>query len=185
MASSRKFILANKQRKIQLDLFQIYINLPHFKFEMNLVIKFLSLIFILNLAACFVPESKPNQNYDCQLVTKEWSLEVKGIDNSDSVVIEGLSDATRGCQDAECVLGNLAIVSAGIITVSAGSLIVSGSVVVVGNTVHWLEQQGSCDGSITQKTVNGFVSGLKRAGGYLVSTSSDMVNWFMDPLSND
>ena len=145
---------------------------------MNLVIKFLSLIFILNLAACFVPESKPNQNYDCQLVTKEWSLEVKGIDNSDSVVIEGLSDATRGCQDAECVLGNLAIVS-------AGSLIVSGSVVVVGNTVHWLEQQGSCDGSITQKSVNGFVSGLKGAGGYLVSTSSDMVNWFMDPLSND
>ena len=83
------------------------------------------------------------------------------------------------------MLANLAIVSAGIITVSTSTLIVSGSVVVVGNTVHWLEQQGSCDDSITQKTVNGFVSGLKGAGGYLVSTSSDMVNWLMGPLSND
>ena len=185
MASPRKFVLANKQRKIQLDLFQNLLIFHTLSLKMNLVIKLLSIIFILNLAACFVPESKPSQNYDCQLVTKKWSLEVKGISNSDSVVIEGISDATRGCQDAECVLANLAIVSAGIITVSAGTLIVSGSVVVVGNTVHWLEQQGSCDDSITQKTVNGFVSVLKEAGGYLVSTSSDMVNWFMGPLSND
>ena len=136
-------------------------------------------------SSCFVPETKPNQNYDCQLVTKEWSLEVKGLDNSDTVLIEGLSSATRGCQDAECVLANLAIVTAGAITVSAGSLIVSGSVVVVGNTVHWLEQQGSCDDSITQKTVDGFVSGLKGAGGYLISTSKDMLDWLASPLSDD
>lgn len=136
-------------------------------------------------SSCFVPETKPNQNYDCQLVTKEWSLEVKGLDNSDTVLIEGLSGATRGCQDAECILANLAIVTAGAITVSAGSLIVSGSVVVVGNTVHWLEQQGSCDDSITQKTVDGFVSGLKGAGGYLISTSKDMLDWLASPLSDD
>jgi len=150
--------------------------------------KTLKLIYILalcSLISCFVPETKPKQNYDCQLVTKEWSLEVKGFDNSDSIVIEGLSGATRGCQDAECVLANLAIVTAGAITVSAGSLIVSGSVVVVGNTVHWLEQQGSCDDSITQKTVDGFVSGLKGAGGYLISTSKDMLEWLTSPLSDD
>ena len=82
------------------------------------------------------------------------------------------------------MLTNLAIISAGIITISTGTLIVSGSVVVVGNTVHWLEQQGSCDESITQKTVNGFVSGLKGAGGYLVSTSTDMMEWLMNLLSN-
>ena len=58
----------------------------------------------------------------------------------------------------------IAIATAGAITVSAGSLIVSGSAVVVGDTVHWLEQQGFCDDSITQKTVDGFVSGLKGAG---------------------
>ena len=137
------------------------------------------------MISCFVPDTKPNQNYDCQLVTKEGLLEVKGFDNSDSIVIEGLSGATRGCQDAECVLANLAIVTAGAITVSAGSLIVSGSVVVVGNTVHWLEQQGSCDDSITQKTVVGFVSGLRGAGGYLISTSKDMLEWLMSPLSDD
>ena len=145
-----------------------------------------ALVFICLLtSSCFVPETKPNQNYDCQLVTKEWSLEVKGLDNSDTVLIEGLSGATRSCQDAECVLANLAIVTAGAITVSAGSLIVSGSVVVVGNTVHWLEQQGSCDDSITQKTVDGFVSGLKGAGGYLISTSKDMLDWLASTLSDD
>lgn len=143
------------------------------------------LVLFFTLSSCFVPETKPNQNYDCQLVTKEWSLEVKGLDNSDTVLIEGLSGATRGCQDAECVLANMAIVTAGAITVSAGSLIVSGSVVVVGNTVHWLEQQGSCDNSITQKTVDGFVSGLQGAGGYLISTSKDMLDWLASPLSDD
>ena len=143
------------------------------------------LVLFFTLSSCFVPETKPNQNYDCQLVTKEWSLELKGLDNSDTVLIEGLSGATRSCQDAECVLANLAIVTAGAITVSAGSLIVSGSVVVVGNTVHWLEQQGSCDDSITQKTVDGFVSGLKGAGGYLISTSKDMLDWLASPLSDD
>ena len=136
-------------------------------------------------SSCFVPETKPNQNYDCQLVTKEWSLEVKGLDNSDTVLIEGLSDANRGCQDAECVLANLATATAGAITVSAGSLIVSGSVVVVGNTVHWLEQQGSCDDSITQKSVDAFVSGLEGAGGYLISTSKDMLDWLASPLADD
>ena len=106
---------------------------------MNLFINFISLIFISNLASCFVPDSKPNQNYDCQLVTKEWSLEVKGLDNSDLIMMEDLSGAARNCQKAECVLANLATISAGIITISTGTLIVSGSVVVVGNTVHWLE----------------------------------------------
>ena len=88
------------------------------------------------LSSCFFPETKPNKNYDCQLVTNEWSLEDKGLDNSDTVLIEGLSGATRSCQDAECVLANRAIVTAGVMTVSAGSLMISGSVVVVGNTVH-------------------------------------------------
>ena len=81
--------------------------------------------------------------------------------------------------------GNMAIVTAGAIIVSAGSLIVSGSVVVVGNTVHWLEQQGSCDESVTQVTIDGFVSGFKGAGGYLISTSKDILYWLASPLSDD
>ena len=146
---------------------------------------YFALVFACLLTSSCCPETKPNKNYDCKLVTNEWSLEVKGLDNSDAVLIEGLSGATRSCQDAECVLANIAIVTAGVITVSAGSLIVSGSVVVVGNTVHWLEQQGSCDDSITQKTVDGFVSGLMGAGGYLISTSKDMLDWLSSPLSDD
>ena len=91
-------------------------------------------------------------------------LEIKGLDSSDTVLIEGLSVATRGCQDAECVLANIAIVPAGAVTVSAGSLIVSRIIVVVGNTVHWLEQQGSCNDCFTQKTVDGFFLDLKGQG---------------------
>jgi len=35
---------------------------------------------------------------------------------------------------------------------SASSIVVSGSIVLVGNTVHWLERQGTCeDGYLKQK----------------------------------
>ena len=61
------------------------------------------LVPFIMLSSCFVPETKPNKNYNCQLVTNEWSLEVKGLDNSDAVLIEGLSGATRSCQDDECL----------------------------------------------------------------------------------
>ena len=125
----------------------------------------LVLILTLNLAAClFVPETKTIKNDDCQLVTKKWSLEFKKTDISGRV-------------DGEILVA--------IGAVAVGSLVVSGSVVVVGNSIHWLEQQGFCDDSITQKTVNGFVSGLKSSGGYVVSTSEELLDWLNSPLSVD
>ena len=125
----------------------------------------LVLILTFNLAAClFVPETKAIKNNDCQLVTKKWSLEFKKTDISGRV-------------DGEILVA--------IGAVAVGSLVVSGSVVVVGNSIHWLEQQGFCDDSITQKTVDGFVSGLKSAGGYVVSTSEELLDWLNSPLSVD
>ena len=125
----------------------------------------LVLILTLNLAAClFVPETKAIKNNDCQLVTKKWSLEFKKADISGRV-------------DGEILVA--------IGAVAVGSLVVSGSVVVVGNSIHWLEQQGFCDDSITQKTVDGFVSGWKSAGGYVVSTSEELLDWLNSPLSVD
>ena len=125
----------------------------------------LVLILTLNLAAClFVPETKAIKNNDCQLVTKKWSLEFKKADISGRV-------------DGEILVA--------IGAVAVGSLVVSGSVVVVGNTIHWLEQQGLCDDSITQKTDEGFVSGLKSTGGYVVSTSEELLDWLNSPLSVD
>ena len=125
----------------------------------------LVLILTLNLAAClFVPETKPIKNNDCQLVTKKWSLEFKKADISGRVEGEIL-----------VAIGAVAV----------GSLVVSGSVVVVGNSIHWLEQQGFCDDSITQKTVDGFVSGLKSAGGYVVSTSEELLDWLNSTPSVD
>ena len=125
----------------------------------------LVLILTFNLAAClFVPETTANKNNDCQLVTKKWSLEFKKADISGRVEGEIL-----------VAIGAVAV----------GSLVVSGSVVVVGNSIHWLEQQGFCDDSITQKTVDGFVSGLKSAGGYVVSTSEELLDWLNSPPSVD
>ena len=109
-------------------------------------------------------ETTANKNNDCQLVTKKWSLESKKAD-------------ILGRVDGEILVA--------IGAVAVGSLVVSGSVVVVGNTIHWLEQQGSCNDSITQKTVDGFVSGLKSAGGYVVSTSEELLDWLNSPLSVD
>ena len=67
----------------------------------------------------FVPETKAIKNNDCQLVTKKWSLEFKNRHLAESMEI---------------------LVAIG--AVAVGSLVVSGSVVVVGNSIHWLEQQG-------------------------------------------
>lgn len=136
------------------------------------------------LFGCFVPQTEPSRQSNCQLVTREWTLDVQGLEGDQTVVVDGLSGMMRQCQDPECLLANLAILSAGVVTVSAGSFVVSGSIVVVGNTVHWLEQQGSCDDSFTQRTVSAFVDGFRSAGGFVVTSSKQLMDWFTAPFGD-
>ena len=59
--------------------------------------------------------------------------------------------------------------------VSVGWTVIAGSVVVVGNTIHWLEKQGSCDESIVKRSINKLYSSTAELGGFVVNSSSDLI----------
>jgi hypothetical protein len=62
------------------------------------------------------------------------------------------------CDDVDleaCLLG-MAIV------VPAGSFLVSGSLVMIGNTMHWLEYQGTCDNGFILKSYEKFKTKLEK-----------------------
>jgi hypothetical protein len=62
--------------------------------------------------------------------------------------------ASSDCHNAECLLFTLI----GVPVIAATSFIVSGSIVVIGNTLHWIEKQGTCDDSATQSIINNISS---------------------------
>ncbi|RKZ93427.1 MAG: hypothetical protein DRR19_01140 [Candidatus Parabeggiatoa sp. nov. 1] len=88
------------------------------------------------IAGCFAPAIVAEKNHRCQLVTKKLKLTLseEGTD-----ILTG-TFSSHGCQTPECLL-----IALGAVAVSAASLIVSGSIVVIGNTIHWIEKQGTCE----------------------------------------
>jgi len=61
----------------------------------------------------------------------------------------------RGCHDDECLAAALVI--------SAGSVLVSGTIVLAGNTVHWLEYQGTCSDGYLNSAKQLFFESLNKA----------------------
>jgi hypothetical protein len=59
--------------------------------------------------------------------------------NLEAIELQG-NIAHQGCRTGDCLAGALA----GVVVVTAGSAIISGSIVLTGNTIHWLEYQGTC-----------------------------------------
>jgi hypothetical protein len=104
-------------------------------------VKLMVLVCLMaNLMACaFVPKVDSQQDYakHCELYTKELTL--------DAVSLGGLD-----CGTSSSCLAIAAIVP-------ATTLLVSGSIVLVGNTLHWLEYQGSCDESVLQSSFNALI----------------------------
>jgi len=90
-----------------------------------------------NLIACaFVPKVEHKQKYanSCEMYTKELTL--------DAVSLGGL----------DCGGNSSCVVAASLVPVT--TFLVSGSIVLVGNTLHWLEYQGSCDDGLIQSSIN-------------------------------
>ena len=56
----------------------------------------------------------------------------------------------------------------------------SRSVVVVGNTVHWLEKQGSCEDSQVRISINKLYSSTLELGGLVMNSSSDLINYLTE-----
>jgi hypothetical protein len=89
----------------------------------------LALIPILVSACVFVPRESRTQHYaqKCKMLSRELTLEAEDIH-------------TSGCHSSN----DLEVCLLGLVVIPAASFVVSGSIVLVGNTLHWLEYQGSC-----------------------------------------
>lgn len=125
-----------------------------------------SFLLGFTLTACaFVPRVAENQDNQCELVTKELTLELVGADPGGVVGIN--------CSTPECVIAPLAVAAA----VSTATLIVSGSIVVIGNTIHWLEQEGKCDDSVIRGAVTFVTDSAINAGGWIAGTSGELLDW--------
>jgi hypothetical protein len=78
------------------------------------------------LSACVVVPVVDNNeaaSSGCKTYTRSMSLKAVGLQ-------------PNGCNTEECL--------ATVLVIAAGSVLVSGSIVLVGNSVHWLEYQGTC-----------------------------------------
>ena len=124
------------------------------------------LVLPLLLASCFTVTPAQEEEIDCQLWSREWNL---NLSDSDLSLLEG----PITCLEPECLL----IVALSLVAIPITSFIVSGSLVVVGNTVHWLEEQGSCDDSMTQEAINELIETTESAGGIMVQTGEDFMHW--------
>ena len=110
------------------------------------------------LSGCaFVPATKsPDSTLSgCRFYTPEWRL------SFEKMKFEGdFCNATH--EDA--VLACLLVYG---IVIPAGTFVVSGSVVLLGNTVHWLEYQGTCEDSLIQKKLGSFTKKTSASLGLL------------------
>ncbi len=96
----------------------------------------------LALSACMVVPVVDNDeaaSASCKTYTKSMSLKTVAIQPG-------------GCTNEECL--------ATVLVVAAGSVLVSGSIVLVGNSVHWLEYQGTCSDGYLNATKQLFLESI-------------------------
>ena len=125
---------------------------------------------ILCCSCLVLPKTETTSVRNCELVTKSWTLELHEI---------GLNNECHGCGDfirgvLEC-RGKVEECVTMVAMVSVGWTVIVGSVVVVGNTIHWLEKQGSCDDSLVKRSINKLYSSTVELGGLVVNSSSDLI----------
>ena len=133
----------------------------------------LILFLPLIIGSCLViPKTEHSSVSNCELITKRWTLEFHRIDSNNECY--GCDDFVRGV--IECG-GEVEECVAILATVSIGWTVIAGSVVVVGNTVHWLEKQGSCEDSLVKSSINKLYSSTLDLGGLVINSSSDFVNY--------
>ena len=121
------------------------------------MIKILNSLLILSLlqgCVAYPKETFRNDYKRCDLVSREYHL---AMNRAGLKLLEGAGDPFQ------------VLVLAGI--VASVTIVVSGSVVIVGNTVHFLEKQGSCDDSFLNEQVLSYITPVLSDGGELVADS--------------
>ena len=137
--------------------------------QKNIFILIQSLIF----GSCLVlPKTETGSIKNCELETKSWTLEVHEIGLNNECY--GCGDFVRGIlvcggKSEECI--------AFVAGVSIGWTVIAGSVVVSGNTIHWLEKQGSCEDSLVKSSINKLYSSTLDLGGIVINSNIDFVNY--------
>ena len=114
----------------------------------------ITLVFSLLQACVAYPKETFRKDYErCDLVSREYHLTMNrgGL----KMLMEGTLDPLQ------------ALVLAGLS--ASVTIVVSGSVVIVGNTIHFLEKQDSCDDSFLNEQVLVYIKPLLSEGGELIT----------------
>jgi hypothetical protein len=120
---------------------------------MNFLKILLFTVLAFALSACvYVPVVKQNEATPdtCKTFTQSMSL--------DAVELQVNVNMSHGCRNDECAA---LLASAAVVT--AGSAIISGSIVLVGNSLHWLEYQGTCSDGYLNKTKQFFLDSISKS----------------------
>jgi len=140
----------------------------------------LVLIMFLIQNCIVIPKTVPEEDQKCLLVTKSMTIDYyTSPDLIDEAVDETIHAISSDCHEPECL-----ILFAPLIAISVGSFIVSGSIVVVGNTIHWIEEQGRCGDSVTRQTLVGLINSAKELGGTVIKTGMELIEWFQEQGSH-
>lgn len=94
------------------------------------------------LSACIAVPVVDNESdsASCKTLTRSMSLKTVQVG--------------ANCHDEYCL--------AAVLTISAGSVLISGSIVLTGNTVHWLEYQGTCSDGYLNTIRQQFLKSIDR-----------------------
>lgn len=109
--------------------------------------------FCMQVSSCAVvyPDLSENQNTECDLVTRQLTLDMVDFGPNGDGGSKMLSAIITG--------------------------VVSGSVAVVGNTIYWLEEFGSCDKSDIDDALTGFNTLIQDLGGWFASNVEEVSEW--------
>ncbi len=132
------------------------------------------LIAFLIQGCIALPKTVPKEDQECLLLTKSLTIDYyTSPDMIDEAVDEMLNALTSDCHEPECLL-----LFAPIIAITAGSFVISGSIVVAGNTIHWIEEQGRCDDSVTRQVLKGLRDAVMALGGTVINSGMELIEWF-------
>lgn len=108
--------------------------------------KKLTLALFISLTTGCVYYPTVDDNYkNCALITNKLELDHAN-----------LNAVPSSCKDEECV-AQLVVYAA----VPATTFVISGSIVVVGNVIHWMEKEGTCEDGFVRSTLSGFLEMLE------------------------
>ena len=117
-------------------------------------------IFVLSLLSCAIPVVDPEDKPECKVYTKALTLKLMGYEGVQPI----------HCHDSACGAALL-----GIAVVGVTSYIISGSIVLINNSIHWIEQEGTCEDGIVRKYTTAFIDKATELGGYQIEPTKPLI----------